>query len=61
MYYDSLTIDGTTYTGSADGLNPQCSAPNSETDNAGIQFQIDESYLGGTASEYLDLVSLTIY
>jgi hypothetical protein len=61
MYYDALVIDGTTYSGSSDGLTPQCSAPNSETDNAGIQFQIDESYLGGTASEYLDLVSLTIY
>lgn len=60
MYYDSLTIDGTTYSGSSDGLTPQCSAPNSEPDNAGIQFQ-DESYLGGTANEYLDLVSLTLY
>jgi Galactose oxidase, central domain/Kelch motif len=61
MYYDALVIDGTTYSGSSYGLTPQCSAPNSEPDNAGIQFQIDESYLGGTASEYLDLVSLTLY
>ncbi len=61
MYYDALVIDGTTYSGSSVGLTPQCSGPNSEPDNAGIQFQIDESYLGGTASEYLDLVSLTMY
>lgn len=62
MYYDSLTIDGTTYpSGSTTGLTKQCSAPTTFGDNAGIQFQIDESYLGGSVSEYLDLVSLTMY
>jgi hypothetical protein len=57
MYYDLLTIDGTSY----GPFTSEPSAPNSEPDNFGIQFQIDENYLGGSVNEYLDEVSLTAY
>lgn len=55
-YYDSIVIDGTVHT----GFTPQCSAPNSEPDNIGIQTQIDESSAGGTVTEFEDEMSLTL-
>jgi hypothetical protein len=55
MYYDSITVNGTPYTGFA----PQPSAPSSDPDNTGIQFQLDVNALGGTATAYLDQTSFT--
>jgi Bacterial Ig-like domain (group 2) len=56
MYYDSLTVDGTVYT----GFPSEPSAPVSETDNIGIQFQIDAGYTATTVSAYLDEMSLQV-
>jgi len=55
-YYDSIVIDGTVHT----GFTPQCSAPNSEPDNIGIQTQIDESSVGGAVTEFEDEMSLSL-
>jgi hypothetical protein len=56
MYYDSLTVDGVVHT-----LNlTEPSAPVSETDNIGIQFQIDAGYTATTVSAYLDEMSLAV-
>ncbi|HXM63720.1 MAG TPA: choice-of-anchor D domain-containing protein [Terriglobales bacterium] len=55
MYYDSLTVDGTVYT----GFPAEPSFPNSEGDNSGIQTQLDVSAAGGSATEVLDEFSFT--
>lgn len=56
MYYDSLTVDGTQYT----GFSPQPSAASADPNNNGIQFQIDQDFTGGTSSVYVDEMSLTV-
>lgn len=56
MYYDSLTVDGIVYA----GFLPQPSAPSSDPDNNGIQFQIDESAAGGLVTAYVDGMSLVL-
>jgi hypothetical protein len=56
MYYDSLIVDGTTYT-----LNlTEPSYTSSDPDNNGIQFQLDIGAAGGTGIEYVDEMSLTL-
>ncbi|MCU1305158.1 MAG: hypothetical protein JWQ87_5442 [Candidatus Sulfotelmatobacter sp.] len=54
-YYDSLIVDGVKYGPFA--AQPACAS--GDADNVGTQFQIDVNSSGGTATEYLDNVSLT--
>jgi len=54
-YYDSLSVDGTVYT----GFTPQPSGPSGDADNTGTDTQIDLNSTGGTASEYLDEMSFS--
>lgn len=56
MYYDSLVVDGVTYS----GFTPQPSAKSTDGDNNGIQFQIDESAAGGTVNVFVDEMSLSL-
>lgn len=54
-YYDSLTFDSTIY--HSFPAQPACSS--SDGDNVGIQVQIDLNSSGGTATEFVDEMSLT--
>jgi hypothetical protein len=56
MYYDALTVDGVTYT----GFPAEPSFPNSESDNLGIQTQVDVSSAAGAATEILDEFSYSV-
>lgn len=56
LHYDTLIVDAVSYS----GFIPQPSAPSADPNNNGIQFQIDESYLGGTAIAYVDEMNLTV-
>lgn len=57
MYYDALIVDSTTY----GPFTSQPSASSSDPNNNGIQAQIDVGSAGGTASEYIDEMSLSLY
>jgi len=55
MHFDTFTMDGVVH-----NLNlTEPSAPSSDPDNTGFQFQIDMNASGGNVLEYLDLVDFS--
>lgn len=56
MYYDKLTVDGTPYT----GFTAQPTTTSADSDNVGIQFQVDANDSGGSIAYYMDELNLSV-
>jgi len=56
MYYDKLTVDGTPHT----SFTAQPTTTSSDTNNVGIQFQVDANSSGGAITYYIDELNYSV-